>query len=389
MESGGDYFSELGGEIISESGGGLPRNLQACYFKEKSYLSVTTELRYCAWLSARAGEGTLDDNIAAVNVVDPGQLNRIEATHRGFLYQHLFVAAVLLRAAEFKVLSVLVESDEDLEILSDTGRIYVQVKLRADTLGWSDISKAMDRFSSYRTLHQNGTRAGVARFVVASSALPRASLIERMKDPSWPTDVTIEWPGGPSQTDEILPAPKSNVIEMAEYARSLAGRLPFAVLTPETLVWKLAGVVTLTAAGQPPRTDHRFRVSELPELFEQLIIQLQDFPAPPSPYRDQEDEPYLSGRPVRFITGYSGSGKTSWAANAALHTNGTFIYFDAQDIPGGGLSAGLAREIAARIYQEKGGLGKVLLPGVSDEDRCRGSGPHEAAPIRRAAAPSP
>ncbi|MDX0433494.1 hypothetical protein GOC79_33065, partial [Sinorhizobium medicae] len=28
-ESGGDYFSELGGEIISESGGGLPRNLHS------------------------------------------------------------------------------------------------------------------------------------------------------------------------------------------------------------------------------------------------------------------------------------------------------------------------------------------------------------------------
>ena len=56
-------------------------------------------------------------------VVDAVQLGRIEATHRGFLYQHLYVAAVLLRAAEFKVSSVLVESDEDLEILSDTGHI--------------------------------------------------------------------------------------------------------------------------------------------------------------------------------------------------------------------------------------------------------------------------
>lgn len=113
-----------------------------------------------------------------LKVVDSAQLSRIEATHRGFLYQHLYVAAVLLRAAEFKASSVLVESDEDLEVLSDTGRIYVQVKLRAETLGWSDVSEAIDRFASYRALHENGTRAGSARFIIASSAPPRASLIK-------------------------------------------------------------------------------------------------------------------------------------------------------------------------------------------------------------------
>ncbi|MGJ7042721.1 MULTISPECIES: YecA family protein [Shinella] len=299
-------------------------------------------------------------------VVDSAQLSRIEATHRGFLYQHLYVAAVLLRAAEFKASSVLVESDEDLEVLSDTGRIYVQVKLRAETLGWPDVSEAIDRFASYRALHENGTRAGSARFIIASSAPPRASLIKRMNESSWPADVAIEWPAEQTRSDEIVPWPRPSVIAMADHVRSLAERLPFAVLTPDTLMWKLAGVVTLAAAGQPPRTDHQFRISDLPELFEQLVIQLQDFPAPPNPYREQEDEPSLSGKgPARLITGYSGSGKTSWAANAALHTIGTFIYFDAQDVPGGGLAAGLAREIAARIFQEKGGLGQVLLPGAS------------------------
>ena len=313
-------------------------------------------------------------------VVDPVQLGRIEATHRGFLYQHLYVAAVLLRAAEFKVSSVLVESDEDLEILSDTGHIYVQVKLRADILGWSDISDAMDRFASYRAVHEDGTRARSARFVIASSAPPRPSLIEQMNDPGWPADVTIEWPDGRSRSDNVLPWPRPNVIDMADHVRALAERLPFAVLTPDTLMWKLAGVVTLAAAGQPPRTDHQFRSTELPKLFEQLVIQLQDFPAPPSPYREQEDEPSLTGHgPIRMITGYSGSGKTSWAANAALHTAGTFIYFDAQDIPGGGLAAGLAREVAARIYQESGGLGEVLLPGASGAEILQSIGREQTA----------
>ena len=43
-------------------------------------------------------------------VLDPRQLVRIEAVHRGFLYQHLYLANCLLRAASAGVEKILVEA---------------------------------------------------------------------------------------------------------------------------------------------------------------------------------------------------------------------------------------------------------------------------------------
>ncbi|MEF2074879.1 hypothetical protein [Consotaella aegiceratis] len=104
----------------------------------------------------------------------------------------------------------------------------------------------------------------------------------------------------------------------------MAGSLPFATLAPETLVWKLAGLVSLAATGENKKLDHTFQTEELPRLFEQLILQLQDLPLPPSPYRVQEHEPDLqSGERVRLIVGYSGAGKTSWLAQSAQHASGS------------------------------------------------------------------
>src|SRR3546814_8260177 len=58
--------------------------------------------------------------------------------------------------------------------------------------------------------------------------------------------------------------------------RSLADQLPFALLRPETLTWKLASLVMLASAGSPPRKDHSFSRAELPGLFEQLVVQMQE-----------------------------------------------------------------------------------------------------------------
>jgi hypothetical protein len=60
----------------------------------------------------------------AASVLDPAQLVRIEAVHRGFLYQHLYAVQCLLSAAALSVLSVDVESDEDVEVQFDGRRIY-------------------------------------------------------------------------------------------------------------------------------------------------------------------------------------------------------------------------------------------------------------------------
>lgn len=300
------------------------------------------------------------------SIVDPAQLIRIEATHRGFLYQHLYVARSLLLATGTDVTRLLVEGDEDVEIFRPKRRVYIQVKVRAGSLGWSDVKDALERFTIYRALHESGEREGEAVFVVASSAAPRSSLLERMRSDAWPKDVRVDWPDGPIPDDALTQKPTANLLGMFAACRDLATELPFAMLTPETLVWKLAGQITLAAAGQAPRTDHAFHVSELSDLFEQLVIQLQDFPSPPLVYRAQQDEPaFLDEKPIRLIIGYSGAGKTSWVAQAVVHAAGVAAYFDVRDIPGGSLAAGLAREVAARTLGKEGGLGRVLLPGGS------------------------
>ena len=64
---------------------------------------------------------------------------------------------------------------------------------------------------------------------------------------------------------------------------------PFALLTPDPSSgsWR-AVCCTLPAVGD--RTPSPFRVEGLPELFEQLLIQLEDS-SPPVHYRPQTDEP--------------------------------------------------------------------------------------------------
>jgi hypothetical protein len=50
-------------------------------------------------------------------VLDPIQLKRIEAVHRGLLYQHLYAVGCLLLASGADASSVIVEADEDIEIV--------------------------------------------------------------------------------------------------------------------------------------------------------------------------------------------------------------------------------------------------------------------------------
>lgn len=68
--------------------------------------------------------------VEKVAVVDERQLIRIEAVHRGFLYQHIYGAICLLLAAPNGVERILVERDEDLEIILPGRQFYVQVKTR-------------------------------------------------------------------------------------------------------------------------------------------------------------------------------------------------------------------------------------------------------------------
>ncbi|MER8882462.1 SEC-C metal-binding domain-containing protein [Mesorhizobium sp. M0816] len=305
---------------------------------------------------------------AEASVLDPAQLVRIEAVHRGFLFQHLYAVQCLLSAATLKVQTVSVESDEDVEVQLDGTRIYVQVKHRKEALAWDDIESAMARFVELRASHARAERDGAARFIVVSNAEPNGPLLKRLAASDWPADVSIDWPAA-EPASRILPVPQPSLMETVQATCGLAETLPFATLAPETLVWKLAGVVTLAATGEKASLDHVFAAQDLPALFEQLVLQLQDLPMPPVPYRVQQDEPVLStGERVRLIVGYSGAGKTSWLAQSAQHATGHLVYLDVADMPGPALANAVAREIAGRLLGGGHGLGEIFLPGASGRE---------------------
>ncbi len=328
-----------------------------------------------------------------IAVVDGRQLIRIEAVHRGFLYQHLYAAICLLLAGANGVERVVVERDEDVELVLEERQIYLQIKTRVAGLGSGDVEGALGRFEEIRREHRDGTRPGEARFVIVSNAPPTGPLLKRIGADDWPKDVELRWPDGPAPTDGFLPRTPKSVGDAIDLCSSLAAQLPFAVLRPDTLTWKLAGVVMFAAAGTPPRRDHAFTREELPVLFEQLVVQMQELPAPPSPYRAQIGEPALLGEDhVRIISGLSGAGKTAWVAEAAVHSPLPVTYLDVVQTPGAALASAVAREVAGRMFGGAGDrLGEILLPGTDGLDmlgalsvRLGGEGLHASVVIDNA-----
>lgn len=298
-------------------------------------------------------------------LLDFQQLNRIESVHRGFLYQHLYAVAWLLSSQSAGAISIVIERDEDIEIVFPNHRIYIQVKTRSNNLTFSDLESSFQRFEKLRLEHSENRRYGSASFVVASNVAPGPVLSARLKSDDWPADVEVHWPDHPGPTAKVPVEPKSDISAALCQCSDIAASVPYCILASETLVWKLAGCVMAAAAGNYPRTDHTFKTEELPKLFEQVIVQMQDFPAPPSIYRPLLNEPPLqSPKRVRIITGYSGSGKTSWVSQAARHTTDIVTYFDANISPGPALASAIARELAARLFGQSGSrLGEILLPG--------------------------
>ncbi|MBI1209738.1 MAG: hypothetical protein GC191_20955 [Azospirillum sp.] len=311
---------------------------------------------------------------AMLSVLDPTQLRRIEALHRGFLYQHVYGVGCLLLATAAGASAVVVEADEDIEIVYPCRRLYVQVKTRSESLTEADIEGALQRFARIREEHITGKRPGAAAFAIVANVLPGPKLAERVEGMAWPTDITLYWPGN-EPTDDALPAAWVDVAAGIAACTALAATLPFGSLVPETLVWKLGCLVMSAAAAIPPRGAHAFQIDELPNLFEQMVIQLQDFPAPPVRYRSQAAEPDLiSDARVRVITGFSGAGKTMWVAQAAQHSTAALAYFDVGDTPGPAIALPLARELAGRFFRKGGSLGQILLPGATGTEMLRAIG---------------
>lgn len=102
-------------------------------------------------------------------VLDPAQLKRIESVHKGFLYQHLYAVGCLFLAQSSEVNEVLVELDEDVELTTASGRVYVQVKTRSRPLMPGDAAGALERFEIIRQEHGPGLRAGKPEFVIVAN----------------------------------------------------------------------------------------------------------------------------------------------------------------------------------------------------------------------------
>jgi hypothetical protein len=279
-------------------------------------------------------------------VLDPTQLRRIEAMHSGFLYQHLYGVACLLMAAPLGWTRMFVEHDEDLELQYEDRRTYVQVKTRSSVVQPSDVSGALDRFEQYRQEHAANNRAGRADFVLALNANPSPALAARITAGQIPSDVRVVWPG---HAVADLPPPWTDVDEAFAWCVARAEALPFVMVAPDVLVLKLAGAMLRISSGSGEFSSHAVTAQEAAGMLEQFVHQLHEFPAPPPNYMPQDHEPALTTTaPVRLIVGFSGAGKTSWAAQCAMVDERASTYLDVADLPSSSVSAALARELAAR-----------------------------------------
>jgi hypothetical protein len=307
--------------------------------------------------------------------INPFQERQIESVHRGFLFQHLYAVGCLLSAESAGVAAVIVEGDEDVEVVRKDLRDYVQIKTRSEPLVLGDLKSALVRFDQIRVEHSSEKREGSARFFFVSNQPPGPGLAAQLNQSNWPKDVHVLWPGQTLPEGSAgLPPAWSDISEATRWCVDKAQLIPFRRLSPETMVWKLAAVVMLAASGGDPFQDHTFTTSHLPSLFEQLVIWLQDFPEPPDRYFPQANEPDLASEErLRIIAGFSGAGKTTWASQAALHSQGMFIYFDVGETPGPAIPALLAKEVAARLAASmpEVPLRDILLPDASGTESLR------------------
>ncbi len=306
------------------------------------------------------------------SVLDEAQLNRIESVHRGFLYQHLYGVGCLLNLVSKEDGLITVERNEDVEIVTDTEKCLIQIKTRSRPIRLSDISTALDHFDRLRATHDGNSAVRRPRFAIVSNIEPGPDLEERLGSPDWPHDVAFSSPGHLDHVHELAPPPWRSVESALEWCVSAATQLPFQSISPDTLVWKLAARVQFAATGDDDeRRNHAFRRVDLPDLFDLLVRQLQEFPAIPTNYRPQLGEPdFGRDQRVQLITAFAGGGKTIWSSWQAKHTTADTIYFDVGDLSGSALASSIARELAARFVSGRG-TGAAQIPARTGLDALR------------------
>lgn len=309
----------------------------------------------------------------AIQVLDPVQLHRIEAVHRGFLYQHLYAVGCLLLAPGAGVKAVRPEMDEDIEIELGDQYAYVQVKTRSGRLGTDDVDSVLERHRCLAEEHASGRRAGTPEFWILSNARPSRELERSLESATWPAGVHLRWPDCALPLPPYLPPPWRGTTDALQWCIQKAESVPLRSTSAETLVLKLAALVQQACTGDDRERAHAFIVDELPQLLEQIVVQLHDFPDPPDHYIPHESEPeFASDHPVRIITGITGSGKTAWASVSAMSHGGPCAYFDPTGIVESALAATLSRELAARFFPNtREGLGSILVPGRGGLDALR------------------
>ncbi|MFJ2225733.1 AAA family ATPase [Streptomyces anulatus] len=298
-------------------------------------------------------------------VIDADQLVRITSLHRGFFYQHLYAAACLLRFTTAGMHRLLVERDEDLEAVLPGRHLYLQVKTRSRPLQWGDVSGAVDGFAAVRARHSEGKRAGQPQLVIVANVPPGPQLATKMEAADWPGDVTVLTPQA-AAPEEWLPPAWSDLEEGIAWCTREAAQVPFSSLAPLTLVWKLAARVVYACTGHG---DQAFTADTVEDLHEQFVKELQAFPVLAHDYLPQADEPeLLTDDRVRLITGFSGAGKTAWAAHAAQHCPEPLTYFDTAALAADAVAGGLARELAGRYLDAEQ---RTALPHASGLDLLR------------------
>lgn len=311
-----------------------------------------------------------------VPALDQKQLASIESVHRGFLYQHLYLAGALLSAGETGARVFVTEHDEDVEVVLEDAHIYLQIKTRGDQhLAPSDLKGLTERVAKLRAAHEAGEREGVASFYVLSNVPPGPKLRGQMAADTWPADLRVVWPGGPEGLPAGFPPVWLSTEEAYEWCVARAATVPGTRLEAATLVLKLAALAQAAAAGEAPAGQpHMFRAGELPVLFEQLAVELHAFPEAPVPYRPHRDEPLpnVGEVRVRVVTGLSGAGKTAWASQLAAASGRRTAYFDAAGMLGPEFATALAQQLLAGLLADvDGAVAAVYRPGASGLDSLR------------------
>lgn len=307
-----------------------------------------------------------------IPILDPAQIVRIESVHNGFLYQHLYTVGCMFMSVGSSTTSIVVEADEDIELISENQRLYLQIKTRSKNLMPSDIADILDRFELLRVEHTSRKRGSGYSFIIVANQNLGPTIKTNIKNKKIPSDITFQTPEGTfgNKVHKNFPPAWKSIEEGVSWCTEQANSLPLSTVAPETLVWKLSGLVQLAASGGYKYEDHTFDVEDLSDLFEQIFNQMQEFPTPLDNYQSQIEEPdFYCNERVRIICGFSGAGKTSWAAQTAMHSCEFNVYFDVGDMPSSSVCATLVREISAKLVtQNIDELKKILYPGASGID---------------------